>query len=437
LLASIPVLTVPVLVGGLSIGEVWRISLVLLDTLFFSLAVGIFVSSISHSGRRALAGTLGLLLLVAAGPPCLGLIIVLNRGSSSFPVEYLVSSPGFAFAQAFDYFFKTTPQLYWESLGLIHALAWAFLGSACLVAPRTWQERPAGSARVRWRERWLWLTHGNPAQRAKFRRRLLEHNPYYWLAARMRMKAALVWGILGLLLAIWCWCAIQYWDEWLVPPTYILTAVLLNCLLKYWVAWENGRQLAEDHRSGGLELLLCTPLTVEDILRGQFRALCRQFLGPLLAVLGIFAVFLAACVNSSRTQADEVGDWIGFWMLGGIALPMDLFAIHLVGQWSALQSPNPARMVGGVVLRILLLPWFLFGMALFAIAIFAMYTRKEPPDQVMFWISLWFGLGVAVDACFAGLAYHNLKHRFRRAAATRYSGRRTFWKRWLRPSGSP
>ena len=41
-----------------------------------------------------------------------------------------------------------------------------------------------------------------------------------------------------------------------------------------------GRQFAEDRHSGALELVVSTPLGVKEILRGQWLALRRQFLGP-------------------------------------------------------------------------------------------------------------------------------------------------------------
>ena len=74
---------------------------------------------------------------------------------------------------------------------------------------------------------------------------------------------------------------------WLDPSVAVLTALMLNSTLKIWLAIEAGQQLAEDQRTGAFELLLSTPLTVQDILRGQLLALRRQFLRPLLVVLGV------------------------------------------------------------------------------------------------------------------------------------------------------
>ena len=45
LLALIPILAVPLLMGGISSGEFWRVVLVLVNTFLFSLALGIFASA--------------------------------------------------------------------------------------------------------------------------------------------------------------------------------------------------------------------------------------------------------------------------------------------------------------------------------------------------------------------------------------------------------
>src|SRR5213593_541690 len=58
LLAIFPVLAVPLLMGGVTGGEFSRVALVLAVTLFLSLTLGLFISSINHDARQAMAGTL-------------------------------------------------------------------------------------------------------------------------------------------------------------------------------------------------------------------------------------------------------------------------------------------------------------------------------------------------------------------------------------------
>ena len=47
LIAIFPVLAIPLLMGGITNGEFWRMALVLANTFLFSLSIGMFMSSIS------------------------------------------------------------------------------------------------------------------------------------------------------------------------------------------------------------------------------------------------------------------------------------------------------------------------------------------------------------------------------------------------------
>src|SRR5215471_7377592 len=66
LFALLPILALPLLLGGVTGGQFLRVSLVLVNGLFFCLAAGIFISSLVRESRAAIAGTFWLLLLVTA-----------------------------------------------------------------------------------------------------------------------------------------------------------------------------------------------------------------------------------------------------------------------------------------------------------------------------------------------------------------------------------
>jgi hypothetical protein len=67
LVGIFPVLAVSLILGGVSSGEFWRMALTLLNTLFFSLAGGLFVSAISRRAGKAMAGTALLVGLITLG----------------------------------------------------------------------------------------------------------------------------------------------------------------------------------------------------------------------------------------------------------------------------------------------------------------------------------------------------------------------------------
>ena len=121
-------------------------------------------------------------------------------------------------------------------MAVIHGLGWLFLVLASVIAPRAWQDRPAGAQTLRWRERWHGWSYGNPAERAAFRRRLLDQGAYFWLAARARLRPAYVWAVLGLVACGWVWGIAKARRDWLDEGTYVLTGLLLNLVIKVWFA---------------------------------------------------------------------------------------------------------------------------------------------------------------------------------------------------------
>src|SRR5437016_11932751 len=75
LLAIFPVLAITLTMGGVSAGEFWRMTLVFMNTLFFSLSVGMLVSSVSHQENQAMTGAAGLILLVSVGLPLVEFVL--------------------------------------------------------------------------------------------------------------------------------------------------------------------------------------------------------------------------------------------------------------------------------------------------------------------------------------------------------------------------
>ena len=104
--------------------------------------------------------------------------------------------------------------------------------------------------------------------------------------------------------------------------TLVPTILLFQSFLKLWVVTETCQRLAEDRRIGALELLLSTPLTTREILRGQWLALKRQFAKPLAAVLVLEFLMLrqqftlsTTLINLAMLLADLVTlAWVGMWL---------------------------------------------------------------------------------------------------------------------------
>ncbi len=423
-LAVIPVMAVPLLMGGVTVGEFGRMAVVALNTLFFSLSAGLLVSSLSRSARAAIVSTFALIVSVAGLLPALGAILGHVLKKPQLQPFFLVPSPGYTFYMGFAIPFKNDPHSFWSSAGTIHILAWLFLGFSALIAPRSWQDKPAGAQRLRWRERWAAWSYGNPQQRAAFRARLLDTNAYYWLAARARLKPAIVWAVLGLLACGWVWGLVKYGRDWLEVGFFFATGIILNLLIKTWFASEAGRQFVEDRKQGSLELVLSTSLSVRDILRGERLALQRQFLGPVIAIITAGVLLMIATGRELKTDADA-GFWQTVWLAGLLMLIADLAALYWVGMWQALVARHPNRATGGTISRVLVLPWLVF----FLVCLLLPLARNQLGEPEKFLLGLWLALGLAADAGFGIWARYKLLSEFRLIAAHGPIRKASLWKR--------
>jgi hypothetical protein len=90
---------------------------------------------------------------------------------------------------------------------------------------------------------------------------------------------------------------------------------------------------------------------------------------------------------------------------------------------------NPNRAASVAVAQILILPGLAF-LAIWLLAALASARGGEPPG-LGFSLALWFGLGIATDFLFGGLARHKLLTEFRQAAEQPYAARPGFWKRFF------
>src|SRR2546425_126071 len=98
LLAIVPVISLPVQLGGVTASELWQSALVLLNTIFFSLAAGIFVSTLSRDERKAMFTTVFVALVATFAPFILAFILLsgshqLNDPRDIWPL--LALSPGY------------------------------------------------------------------------------------------------------------------------------------------------------------------------------------------------------------------------------------------------------------------------------------------------------------------------------------------------------
>ncbi len=434
-MAVVPVLAIPLLMGGLTPGEFGRMALVTLNCLFFSLTLGIAVSSLSRSAQKATLATLAFILAITFLLPAFGGLASVAGRTRHLELAFLLPSPGYSYFLAWDMQYRLQTQMFWYSVGLLHAVGWGCLILASLVTPRTWQEKPSGAPAVRLRERCRAWVLGKPEARAAFRQQLLSRNAFFWLAARTRLKPLAVWVFLGLVACAWAWGLAKHRHDWLNDGVYIITALGLNFVLKVWFAAEAAGRLAEDRKAGTLELLLSTPLGVREILHGQLLALLRQFLGPLVVVCIAEALFMLATL--ADPSVTDRGFWILLWSGGMLTLAADLAALYWVGMWQGLTARNVTRATTTALGRILALPSTVFAVLALILGLVSTSAANRIETSPGFYPALWFILGFLADFAFAGYARHKLLTEFRLAAQERFDARGRFWTAWLRGSSDP
>ena len=91
-------------------------------------------------------------------------------------------------------------------------------------------------------------------------------------------------------------------------------------------------------------------------MRGQRLALRRQFLRPLLVVLGVELLFLMTVLRRASGWENQT-----IWLGGMFMLVADLVALSWVGMWRALVARSHNLATISTLVRVLVLPWLLFG----------------------------------------------------------------------------
>ncbi len=423
LLAAFPILGLSLLIGGVSGSEFGRTTLVICNTLFLSLSLGLLVSSLSRDGMKALNGTLVVLLLLIGGT-LLADMALAHWNASRFKPRFSLASPAYMLATTGAYHVKD----WWLHLGLQHALGWLPLVVASVCVPRAWQDkgiRTTASNRTvgqRWR-------FGGPRARLKLRRKFLKLNPLLWLAARDRWLPRLVWIAPIISLSVFlCRLITQVHNQayWLREvDTMVQYAV--RWIFFFWVASQASRFFVEAVRNGALELILVTPATPAQIVKGQWRALCRTFFIPALLLLLISLVSEALQIRETLASLPKNGlvrgapafanfSVIGYQVVGAangaISFVGGLLAVAWYGMWMGMTTRKPSIAVLKTLAFSIVLPW----LALIFIQGLTMITLMRPIWRNIF--PFWTGtvvfcvLNLAKDLFFIFWSRKRLATRF-------------------------
>ena len=447
LLAFLPILAVTQIIGGVTVAQYWKSSLALVNALFFSLAAGMFISSISRDSQKALAGTLLALLALGLGGPIADVIIESTTKRGFQPV-WSRASPGYVLWAASAW----SRSSYWSAVVVTQLLSWAMFAFACALVPRTWQERKGKgleAGRV-WSYSWK---YGGSGRRAKLRRTLLERQPIAWLACRERWQSLVLWVMavlmaIGFLAVLGSGVLTGAWIMW----NYV--GGLFNLMLYLWLTSQACRFLFEARRTGLLELLLATPLNDRAIAGGAWRALLRMFGLPVLMALAVGIAAAALSHLSFQRMASQVGSLttgmvtnqvgvttnqgvVSTTMVvvtpttgtnappavgapttsaaqqlaatliagaaSGLATAGNLLALAWFGMWMGLTSRTANLAVLKTILFVQVIPWFVitFSSSMLAGIILAQSFFRGSANQPAWWLVWWPLLNAALSTVLA------------------------------------
>jgi ABC-type transport system involved in cytochrome c biogenesis permease component len=402
MLALLPMLAIPFIVGGVTQAEMLRVVLVSINLLFFFLSIGLFVSAVCRKDNWALGLCILIgLVLVLAGP------LMTQFRFFRYDAAAMLSSPATGCFLAFDDNYTKSPHSYfWINAAITHCYCWIFFGLACRIVPRSWQDAPVGKRKPS-------PLADAPIRRARTRTELLEINPFLWRVARSGRKSMLVWLMLGALTLLW-----SRYTRWVTTNLFdaamdLLLLIPAGLVLKCWLAAEASRTLSEDRRNGGLELLLSTPLHERDIVRGQLTALWRQFGPPVIVMLLAYLVFTIAEVRTwdSNSRPELL---MGHLVLAGF-LAADMIALSWVGMWLGLINRKPNRAALLALTRILVLPSVVFVVLLCLWTLVPSSKNADHPETII--NALWIILGLGADLYFGLEARNKLRAEFRTIVA--------------------
>jgi ABC-type Na+ efflux pump permease subunit len=304
LIATAPMLALPVMMGGVSAAQLLHAFAIDLSALCLALAAGIHASVRQTEWLRAV----GSALLMSLG-------FSLLYWTCLLPFRQVGVSPGplpLAISGVF-------------ALALGWVVLWRFIETSARWLARNWSREIARSPEPQW----VGLFANSPFWRGLFRwnkARALDRNPVAWLQERSWTGRLTKWGWLLLVLGSvpLGGCLVS----WNMDFTSWLNG--LGLLLVAGITFTATSTFRQERETGALELLLVTPLTAGQILRGRLWGMVAHFL-PATLLLSFFW-FVPVWFSTRLTAATWLNCWFGFSTLA---------TIPLVGFWFALRRWHP------------------------------------------------------------------------------------------------
>jgi hypothetical protein len=379
-LSILPVFAFPMLLGGVTFGDSWRMMASLLVVTLFALSTGLAVSSVAKSGLVSMGGTLLLLLLLMGVIPA-GIAWGFNGSPFDFTGILWTAGPVGMWVQAREARFTLDPGSYWGAGLYALALSGALLGAAAYALSK-FAHFESKQRKEGWFRRWL---EPGSAQTRTWEGLTVDQAPAVWLAERTLPGRRLLW------LVIWFGFAVAFSvGLWGGKESMVAAGIVYGFygfLIKLWLGVVAPQSLNTARQSGALELLLCTPLQPNEIVSGQIDALMRYVLAPALTVcFGLPMMLILGAALVENEGALEAGAFIfGVGFVWFFIFLLDLFALAYMGLWFGFTSPRMEKAAATTIFVVLIFPWILLLLSLPVLGVLGLFAFLLWPLFCMSW----------------------------------------------------
>jgi ABC-type Na+ efflux pump permease subunit len=425
-LAVVPVFAIPMLMGGVTAGDVAQLTGVLMSMVFLAAAAGMLASTLS-SNEKSASGLSWLLFLGILGAwPAAAALVAWLDGPRAIWNPLLLLSPVAAFFLLLGQG-ATGSGFIWVPLATGQLCAWGCLALACRIVPRVWQDRPATASQQTRNERFRVIVEGDSAARTERRRRMLAVNPVYWLNNRDRLVPWYPWIFLGAMAGLAAWATLKFDARWNEHRLVLSACWLLHLIFKTWVSSQSAHAFSADGDRGALELLLSTPLTTDELLRGHWLGLKRLFAAPIGLFLAVELVWIFHAL-ARDTDTPEGGRvfWACTHAANIIVFLSDLWALGWVALWLGTRAKNGAESAWKAQFRLLTAPWLgVMGVTL------ALNLLFDFQSSFQWTVGLWVAISLPLAIVNGRRARAELHASLRGAALVRAAGERPAPPKWI------
>jgi hypothetical protein len=330
LLSSLPIVALPMLFGGVSSTEVFRMSILCLSTLGLSSVTGLYAASVCHSGKSA--AILSGLILTAVS---LGSYIVDRIGIGA---EGIYGLPGLiqGFATASDLAQTMAPLTFWTSIQTMIILTTGIFILATRQLPRATID---GATNHKQKLRSTIPKSKTPSPTHRYQS--IRRSPTKWLGSKRQWNP--LPAFLFIAITMFMIAGFLHFQTWFrLPRTHLhLLAFpfLAHTTFKFMLTAKVTQLISDCRQSREMEILLSTPLQTDRICSGFRQATLNGFRKLFLfVILTDIATLALSSIQLNASRQDQIL-WMLIWGMI-VMLAVDTWALLWIGLWEGSRAKN-------------------------------------------------------------------------------------------------